>query len=242
MLKSLVFGELQRLKKYNVSLVTFLVVLLWSALLYFIEDNGLFNTVLPFVVVFDITFMPLLYVGAILFFEKSESTLFSLTVTPVSDTLMIWSKLIANVIHQVIATSLVILIFMFIKDVDVNIIPTLLVMILSILLYTLFGFVFTYTSKDFTTMLTHVMVLMIFFSIPSILISLQFITIPDWLSYFLLLNPFESTLYVISSVFNHGYTLKTYLGLFIQILWFILIYTFYVKKNYMSFIQKGSQL
>jgi fluoroquinolone transport system permease protein len=186
--------------------------------------------------------MPLLYVGPILFFEKSESTLFSLTVTPVSDTLMIWSKLIANVIHQLIATSLVILIFMFIKDVDVNIIPTLLVMILSIFLYTLFGFVFTYTSKDFTTMLTHVMVLMIVLSIPSILISLQFITIPDWFSYILLLNPFESTLYVISSVFNHVYTLKTSLGIVIQILWFILIYTFYVKKNYISFIQKGSQL
>jgi fluoroquinolone transport system permease protein len=242
MLKSLVIGELQRLKKYNVTLVTLLVVILWSALLYFIEDNGLFNTILPLVVVVDITFMPLLYVGAILFFEKSESTLFSLTVTPVSDTLMIWSKIIANVIHQLIATSLVIVLFIFIKGIDVNIIPTLLVMIVGILLYTLLGFVFTFKSKDFTTMLTYVMSLMIFFSIPSILISLQIITIPPWLSYLLLLNPFESTLYVITSVLTHVYTLKTSLGILIQILWFVGLYLFYVKKHYMSFIQKGSHL
>jgi fluoroquinolone transport system permease protein len=242
MLKSLVLGELSRLKKYNVTLVTLLVVLMWSALLYFIEDSTLFLTILPFVVIADITFMPILYVGAILFFEKSESTLFSLSVTPVSDTLMIWSKMIANVIHQLIATSLVIVLFVIIKDIQIHFIPLILVMILSIGLYTLLGFAFTYKSKDFTTMLTYVMVVMIFLSVPSVLISLEVILVPDFVSYFLLINPFESTLYVITSVVSRAYTFKTYLGICIQIVWFVCIYLFYVKKHYMSFIQKGSNI
>lgn len=242
MLKTLVSGELSRLKKYNVTLVTLLVVLMWSILLYFIEDSTLFNTILPYVVVADITFMPLLYVGAILFFEKSESTLFSLSVTPVSDTLMIWSKIVASVIHQFIATSLVIVVFVIIKDIQMSLIPLMFVVILSIALYTLLGFAFSFKSKDFTTMLTYVMVVMICLSVPSVLISLELIIVPDFVSYVLLLNPFESTLYVITSVFSQSYTLKTYLGITIQIVWFFCMYVFYVKKYYLTFIQKGSNI
>jgi fluoroquinolone transport system permease protein len=240
MFKKLVIGELKRLQKYNVTLISLLIVMMWSALLYFIEDASLFQMILPLLVVIDITVMALLYAGAILFFEKTESTLFAMLVTPASHRALILSKVVANIIHQVIATSLVVIVFSVLKSISIPWLPLIIVMTLSVGLHTLLGFFFTFTSKDFTGMLTNVMVVMIVLTIPTILAYVDVFSMPDWLSYVMLLNPFESVFYLVQSVFTNVYDFKSWLAIFLVVVWFYALLTLYVEPGFKRFVQKGS--
>lgn len=240
MFPKLVIGELKRLQKYNVTLISLLIVIMWSVLLYFIEDASLFQMVLPLLIVIDITVMALLYAGAILFFEKSESTLFAMLVTPVSHQSLILSKVVANIIHQLIATSLVVLVFSLMKSISIPWLQLLIVMAISTGLHTLLGFFFTFTSKDFTSMLTNVMIVVIVLTIPTILAYVDVFIMPDWLSYVLLINPFEAVFYLVQSIFLDDYTIKSFIAVTIMIIWFYVLLTWYVKPNFKRFIQKGS--
>jgi len=128
----LIKGELQRLNKYNVTTISFVVALIWFLLLYFIDDIDLLSSMLPFIIVVDATMMSILYVGAIMFYEKTESTISTMLVTPVSNRDMILSKVIANTIHMLFSSMLIIVVFFFIKDVEVNWILVILALILSV--------------------------------------------------------------------------------------------------------------
>jgi len=240
MYKRLILGELQRLQKYNVTLISLLVVLMWGAMIYFIDDIQLVQSILPFIIVIDITVMPLLYAGAVLFFEKSESTLMSLLVSPLTHKHMIFSKIYANIIHQMISTLLVLLTFYILKSVDIPIIELMLVMILAIFLHTLLGFIFVYISKDFTGMLTNVMVALILLSVPSILYTLQVIELSNVLRYILLLSPFESTLTLVNHIFLGDYSLSTLISIAVLIGWSFAACYLVVLPRFKTFVQKGS--
>ena len=64
----LIKGELQRLVKYNVVIVSLVVTLIWFLLLYFLDDVELIVSMLPFIVLVDVTMMSILYIGAMMFF------------------------------------------------------------------------------------------------------------------------------------------------------------------------------
>ena len=74
MLLKLVKGELFRLNKYNVILVSLLVVIVWSIMLYLIEDPIIFSSIISIIILLDVTMMTVLYTGSVLNFEKTEST------------------------------------------------------------------------------------------------------------------------------------------------------------------------
>jgi fluoroquinolone transport system permease protein len=235
----LVLGELQRLQKYNVTLMSLIVTLIWIALLFFIDDANLFQLLLPLVIVFDVTMMSIMYTGAVMYYEKSENTMFSILVTPVSHQDVILSKVIANIVHQTISTSLVIISFIIIKDVSISF-TVIISMVLSIGFHTLLGFVFTYTAKDFTSMLTNFMIVMILFATPSILVYVQAFEISTFLSYGLLLSPIEQTTVMISSAFSNNYELSFFISVAFMLSYGFLMYKFYVLPQFSSYVQKGS--
>lgn len=235
----LVKGELQRLQKYNVTLMSLIVALIWVALLYFIDDPAIFGLLLPLVVILDVTMMSIMYTGAVMYYEKSENTMFSILVTPVSHQEIIYSKVIANIIHQTISTSLVIIAFILIKDVSVSF-SIFISMILAIGFHTLLGFVFTYTAKDFTSMLTNFMFVMIIFATPSILIFMNVIDVSSFVSYLLLLSPLEQATVMISSSFSNEYDVSFFMSLSLMIIYGYLLYKFYILPKFSTYVQKGS--
>jgi fluoroquinolone transport system permease protein len=105
----LIKGELQRLNKYNVTTISLVVALLWFLLLYFIDDIDILSSMLPFIILVDATMMAILYIGAMMFFEKTESTISTMLVTPVSNRDMVLSKVIANTIHLLISSMLIVI-------------------------------------------------------------------------------------------------------------------------------------
>lgn len=235
----LIKGELQRLQKYNVTLISLIVTLIWVALLYFIDDIEVFLLLLPLVIILDVTMMSIMYTGAVMYFEKSENTMLSILVTPVSHKDIIISKIIANIIHQTISTSLVVLAFVLIKDISVSWIIILLMM-LSIGFHTLLGFVFTFTAKDFTTMLTNFMFVMIVFMTPTILVYVNVIQANELINYLLLISPIEQATVMISSAFTQTYDVLFFMSIILMVTYFVLMYRWYVLPKFSSYVQKGS--
>ena len=186
----LIKGELLRLHKYNVISISVLIAIIWGVMLYFV-DSEIFNALLPFLILVDTTLMSLMYIGSVMFFEKKESTMSTMLVTPVTNQEIILSKIIANTIHNIFSTFLIIIVFIFVKDVKINYLLMILAISLSTSVFTGLGLFLAYYQKDFSTMMMNIMILMFILLIPTSLYAFGVLTAPIW-EYILLLNPIQA--------------------------------------------------
>lgn len=235
----LVGGELQRLTKYNITTISFLLAVIWSLFLYFIDDNGLLKQLLPMVLITDATLMSVLYIGSIMFFEKTESTISTLLVTPVTYHELIWSKAIANTLHTSFSSFLVVIAFYFIEGVNPQWGWLILGLFISVLFHSILGFIFAYHSKNFTSMLVNVMLYGFVFTIPSLLYLFHFLG-EEW-RFVLYFSPTQQASEIIQAAFSTE-PLGTdfiigYLYLFIV---GIIGYVFYVFPKFKDYAIKQS--
>ncbi|MDT8336899.1 MAG: ABC transporter permease [Candidatus Izemoplasmatales bacterium] len=230
----LIKGELLRLHKYNVVFISVFIALVWGVVLFFV-DSVIFNTLLPFLILVDATMMSLMYIGSVMFFEKKESTLSSVLVTPVTNQEIILSKIIANTIHNLFSTSLIIIVFIFIKDVEVNYILMFIAIILVTAVFTGLGLLLSYYQKDFTTMLTNLMLLMFALLLPSALYGFGVLKADVW-EYILLLNPIQAAQEIIKGGFR-GVTLdwKYYFSLGYLVIGGLTTYKFLIVPKFNAY-------
>lgn len=236
----LIKGELQRLNKYNVTIISFVVAIIWFLLLYFIDDIDVLSRMLPFIIVVDATMMSILYVGAMMFFEKTEFTISTMLVTPVSHRDMILSKVIANTIHTLFSSMLIILVFFFLKNVEVNWFLIILALVLSVSFHSLLGFIFSYKTKDFTAMLVGVMIFSFVFLIPPSLYFFKILLKGEIWEYILIILPTQSAINLIEAGFGSPITLKFYLSLIILSLGGFLLFQFYVLPKFKDYAVRQS--
>lgn len=196
----LVKGELQRLNKYNVFSISVLVAIIWGVILFFLKEDVISN-VLPLVIVMDATMMSVMYIGSVMYFEKNESTISTMLVTPVSNNDLVLSKVLANVIHNLFSSSLLIIVFIIFKDINLNIPLVFLGLIVSTIAFTIGGLCLSYFQKDFTGMLLNVMILAFVLFIPVALYMLEIIDGPVW-EVILLFNPVQAVQEVIGGAFD----------------------------------------
>ena len=230
-------GELLRYNKYNVTTISLLVALIWGVALYFL-DISLLQTFLPFLLVIDAAMMSVLFVGAVMYFEKSEATSFTLLVTPATLNELIWSKVIANTIHMTLSSLLIALAFFLIKDVSFNWLLLIVALLISTTFHGLLGFVFSYTAKTFTTMLMQVMIYSFIISIPAFLYFFQII--PESFAWLIRLSPTQSATELIAMAFkpefsltyDYGFALAYLIGLG------FVIYHFVIYPHYADYASK----
>ena len=237
----LVKGELQRLNKYNLTSISVLVALIWGVILFFVNSNIL-EHLLPLVLMMDATMMAIMYVGSVMFFEKSESTISTMLVTPVSNQELLLSKLIANTLHNMFASALIIIVFVIFKDVQINYFLIVLAILVSTAFHTLLGIVMAYYQKDFTGMLTNIMIFMFGLGIPSILFTLGVINGDIW-EFVLLLNPIQSATTIINGSFTeYGFEFdyKYYFSLVYLIIGGILLYKLVALPRFQDYAVKES--
>ncbi|MCK5761816.1 MAG: hypothetical protein KAH16_02825 [Candidatus Izimaplasma sp.] len=235
----LVKGELYRLNKYNMTFISILVAFLWGVMLFFVNADIL-ATLLPMVVLLDATMMALMYVGALMYFEKNESTISTMLVTPVSNSELLLSKLIANTLHNMFSSALIIAVFVLIKDVKVEYFLIFLGIFVSTAVFTLIGIVLAYFSKDFTGMLMIVMIFSMTFMTPVVLLMMGIIEGEFW-EVLLLLNPIESAREIISGGFTgYAITYKYYLSLGYLTIGGVLLYIFYALPKFQDYAIKQS--
>jgi len=236
----LIKGELTRLTKYHVTTVSMLVAVVWFLLLYFLDDQDLLMEMLPFVIIIDATMMSVIFIGSVMFFEKTESTFSAMLVTPVTNAELILSKAIANTLHSMFSSTLVILAFFIVKQVDVVwyiIIPGL---VLSIFMHSLLGFVFSFHSKDFTTLLVNVMIYSFVITIPVVLHYFDLILKADIWDTLLLIVPTQAAIELIVAGFGTALDYKFVVSIVVLLLYAILGYYLYVKPKFKEYAVKQS--
>jgi len=231
-------GELQRLVKYKVLPVSLFVAIIWFLFLVFIENDELFVSLLPMIIILDTTLMSILYTGATLFFEKSESTASTLLVTPVTNAQLILSKTVAGIIQTIFSTGLIILAFYFIKHIEINVLVLLFTLIFSTLFHTLLGFIATYLTKDFTSLLVLVMIFSIAMIVPTVLNELGFVFKGDAWSYALLIMPTKASLVVASVAFGATIDAQFWISVGYLVIGSYLIYQFAVLPNFKNYVLK----
>ncbi len=236
----LIKGELIRLNKYHVTKVSIIVAILWFLLLYFIDDIDLLAQMLPFVIIIDATMMSIIFIGAVMFFEKTEQTFSTMLVTPVSNQQLILSKTIANTLHTLFSSMLIVIVFHFVKGVEVSWIPILLALIISVFFHSLLGFVFSFHSKDFTSLLVNVMIYFFLFTIPSMLNFFNLFFTGEIFDYLLLITPTQASIKLVEVGFGAPIDIKYFISLFVLVIGGYLGYIFYVLPKFKSYAVKQS--
>ncbi|MDA3931144.1 MAG: hypothetical protein PF513_00250 [Tenericutes bacterium] len=230
----LIKGELIRLHKYKVTTISIFIAIIWSVLLFFVEGD-IFNSLLPVLILVDATTMSFMYIGSVMFFEKKESTMSSMLVTPSKDSELILAKILSNTIHNFLSTALIITVFVILKDVQISYLLIAIAVILVTLYHTSIGLLLSYYQKDFTTMLMSVMLISFALLIPTVLFMLNVLTGDIW-EYILLINPIQSANIIITQSFK-PITLdwKYYFSLGYLIISGLLIYRFLVLRNFKNY-------
>lgn len=165
---TLLSGELQRLRRYNILTAGILVALLWVAILYFTDMDDITGMV-PLVVFIDATSMSMVLIGATMFYEKQEGSTKTLFVSPISKSEYILAKIFANVVSNIITLVLIYAYAKIFKEINLNFFGLLGASILISYFHSLIGFILTYNTKDFTDMLMSMMKYFFIFATPVIL-------------------------------------------------------------------------
>lgn len=233
-------GELIRLNKYHVTTISFLLAFIWFVILYFIEDDGVLNAFLPMIIIVDTTMMSIMYIGSVLFFEKTESTISTMLVTPVKYADHIFAKVFAITIETLLSTALIAIVFFFIRDITINWGILVLALILPTFFSSLIGFSISYHTKDFTSLLSWLMGYVFLTFIPVILAYLDIIFKADFWQYLFLIFPVGSALEVTAVALGASITAKFYIAITIMAISTVLITYFYVLPKFKTYAVKQS--
>lgn len=196
----LIVGELERLHKYNITTISFAVAIIWGAMLYFIGDD-LLPQLLPMVLLIDATMMALMFVGAIMYFEKSESTISTLLVTPITKNELLLAKVISNTIHNLFSSGLIIIAFSLLSEIEINYLIITIAILIATCIHTIIGICLSYTTKDFTRLLMRVISFAFILMLPSILLFFEILEGNFWET-LNLFNPVNAALQLIQPSFN----------------------------------------
>lgn len=237
---TLLKGELVRLNKYNVTTISIAITFVWFIILYFVEDNGALNTLLPMIILVDTAMMSIIYIGSVLFFEKSEFTISTLLVTPVTYADHIIAKICAITIETLCSALLIVLVFFFIRHISINWGALAIALILPTMLAGLVGFTISYHTKDFTTLLSWVMGYVFLTFLPIILNYLDLVFKGEFFRYFFLIFPVGSALEITSVAMGEPITASFYIATAITLLSTICLYYFYVLPKFKDYAVKQS--
>lgn len=237
----LVKGELQRLNKYNVFSISILVAFVWGIVLFLVNDDLLVN-MLPMVLLLDATMMSMMYIGSVMHFEKTESTISTMLVTPTTNSELVASKVIANIIHNIISSLLIIIAFWLFKGEDFafNVFLMISAVIISTVFFTIAGLCLAYYQKDFTGMLVNIMIIAFGLVIPSLLFLFGILSGDGW-EYGLMLNPFQAAQEIIrGSAEGYEFTYKYFFSLAYLSLGSVLLYIYFAIPKFQAYAVKQS--
>ena len=172
---TLVRGEIIRLKKYNLYTASIFVSIMWIGVLHFVDMENV-TEIIPQLVFIDVTSMAMLLVGVTFIYEKNESTIRGILVSPVLKSEYILAKTISNITPSILSLTIMFLYSKIFKTVDINYFILLSGVILVAFFHSLIGFLLTYYSKDFTDLVMNIMKVFLIFLLPVILDEFNIVT------------------------------------------------------------------
>ncbi|MGD9677028.1 MAG: ABC transporter permease [Vulcanibacillus sp.] len=189
-------GDESRMRKYGITYASLVVTILWIVLIQLLAVDNI-DKIFPLFIFIDATMMSFLLVGVSMMFEKQESALKTMLVTPISKHYYLVSKITVTIISSLLTLLLLGAYGVIFKNLSINFLGIIAAVILATFIYACIGILFTYKSKDFTILLMWLMAFFFALAVPTILQMFGIIT-AEWFRYVQYINPTQS----IITVFN----------------------------------------
>ena len=190
-------GDQHRMLRYGITYASVAVTFLWILLIGLLDIKDI-SSFFPLFIFMDATMMSFLLVGVSMMFEKQESALKSLLVTPISKHHYLASKITTNIISSMISLVLLGLYAVVFRSLSVNYAGIIGAVMLATFVYTCAGILFTYKSKDFTVLLMWLMAFFFVLAVPTLLQMFGIIR-ADWFRYVQYANPTQAILTVLTA-------------------------------------------
>ncbi len=200
-LKGLIRGEFERLMRYRIIQVGFMVSVLWLLVMFLIgrEEARAF---IPLFIFMDAALMTVMLIGAGLFYERQENTLKSMMASPATMAEIIFSKLISAVYIAIQSAVFLGLFAYFFFDASINFAILIPFIVIIALAHAMIGYAFSVLMKDFPTLLAATMMYMIVFGFPTIFYSLDILG--DGLETVLMFSPTHASMLMIEFSFGEA--------------------------------------
>jgi fluoroquinolone transport system permease protein len=234
-LKNMLKWEYVLLYRYKIIHISILSVILYFLTTQAIPDmnNTVFHSLLLF---FDPAIIGIMFVGALVLFEKSENVLQALVITPMETNDYLLSKIIALTILSMISASIFVILLNVFGNVDFNVAYLVLGIILTSVMLILVGFIFVSRLKSINEYLLAMVLMFLGLTFPPML---QLSGLYENVIFYLWPTQASFTLFI--GVFN-GVSLEFWeiaYGILYQIIWIGLLYYFAKKAFYKHIVSKG---
>jgi len=234
-LKNMLKWEFTLLYRYKIIHISILSVILYFLTTQAIEDMNrpIFHTMLLF---FDPAIIGIMFVGALVLFEKSENVLQALVITPMKTDDYLLSKIVSLTILSIISATIFITLMNIFNNVDFNVIFLALGIILTSVLLILVGFIFVSRLKSINEYLLAMVILFLGLTFaPMLHLSGLYENVIFYLW------PTQAAFIIFTGVFNSA-SLEAWeivYGIGYQIIWILLLYICARKAFYTHIVSKG---
>ncbi len=164
----LLLGEFKRMFEYKIAAASIVVALIWIGVLYLTEIQDI-TFMFPLLIFVDSTSMAILMVGVTIFFEKQEGSLRTILVSPIEKKDYILSKSVITITASILTLLVLYIYAALFKELSINVPVMMGAVILVAFFHSLVGFLLSYFSRDFTSLLMNMFKYMLLFMIPALL-------------------------------------------------------------------------
>lgn len=229
-------GEMIKLIKYKVLLVSILVSFIWAVILFFSSGQEV-ASLMPLLLMVDASMMTIIYLCASLYLEKQEGSIKSLLVSPVSLKSVIIAKVLSSISMSIISGLFLGLISYFYHGVSVNFFLMLIYLAVIVFSHTAIGFVLFLNARDFSQMLGFYIFYALLAFIPTILSFAG--VIPQNLDFIFIISPSYASQILIGNVLLVQDLLLTILAVVYLLILGGVLYGLYIYKNLKKNLVKG---
>jgi fluoroquinolone transport system permease protein len=234
-LKNMMKWEFTLLWRYKIIFISILSVFLYFLTTQAIEDMNrpIFHSLLLF---FDPAIIGIMFVGALVLFEKSENVLQALVITPMKTDDYLLSKILSLTILSIISASIFMALMYIFGGVDFNIFYLIAGIILTSILLILLGFILVSRLKSINEYLLAMALFFLGLTFPPMLhLSglYENIIFYAW--------PTQASLLIFRGVFNEA-SLETWeiaYGIVYQLVWIGLLFFLARRAFYKYIVSRG---
>jgi len=234
-LKNMLKWEFTLLYRYKIIHISILSVILYFLTTQAIEDMNrpIFHSLLLF---FDPAIIGIMFVGALVLFEKSENVLQALVITPMKTDDYLLSKMTSLTILSCISATIFILLMNIFGGIDFNVFYLASGIILTSILLILLGFILVSRLKSINEYLLAMALVFLGLTFPPML-HLSGL----YESVIFYLWPTQASLLIFRGVFDESIleTWEIAYGIIYQIVWIGMFYFFARKAFYKYIISRG---
>lgn len=235
-LKNMLRWEFLLLYRYKIIHISILSVVLYFLTTQAVESLQGQTQVHSVLLFFDPALIGIMFVGALVLFEKSENVLQALVITPMKTDDYLLSKIISLTILSIISALIFMLLMMIFNETSFNLIFLLSGIILTSVMLILIGFILVSRVNSINGYLLGMVIGFLGLTFPPLLQLFNIIENPVFY-----LWPTQASFILLEGVFNAA-SLETWeiiYGIGYQLFWIVLLYYSSKKAFYEYIVLKG---